>query len=359
MFRLTLLLLVLAFIPSLAKADAALEEGIDRLAAKVAAYAKGEGHSSIIVGDFTAPPLLKASSGAGLSHLLATSLKKAGLDVSDKATLQLVGDFKTQKEKDFKDAAFDSVVLRITGKVLDTNGEELKSFPISIFGDAAAKIVGGNVEIPTRADVKDEEREAETKRRLDSPQASLVGPETRASKDSPYGIEVVIKDKSRVPQLVNGRSFVPLQKTEEYVVRLHTRSAYEAAVELTIDGLSVFAFSEEGNFGARFLIPPGRSIDIPGWYFTTRDSRAFVITSYPDSAAGKKGVRTSIGTITASYSAAWSVGAPRPADEPALPPGGKDSDNATGIGRPIEKRYESVERIIGQTRAIISVRYNR
>ena len=353
MFRFLSAILLLALLPTLAQADAALEEGLDRLAAKVAAFAKEEGHSSIIVGDFTAPPRLKASSGAGLSHMLSTSLKKAGLEVSDKAGLPLVGDFTTKEEKAFNDAAFDSVVLRIKAKVLDKNDEELRSFPINIFGDAAAKVTGGNVELPPNADPA--QREAETKRRLDNPQAALVGPETRASKDSPYGLEVIVKDKSRVPQLVDGRSFVPLQKTEEYVVRLHNRSPHEAAVELTIDGLSVFAFSQEGNFGARFLIPPGRSIDIPGWYFTNRDSRAFLITSYPDSAAGKKGVKTSIGTITASFAAAWNPESPRPTDEA----GDKSTDNATGIGRPVEKRYESVERVIGQTRAIVSVRYNR
>jgi hypothetical protein len=166
---------------------------------------------------------------------------------------------------------------------------------------------------------------------------------------------VLVGGGPRPPEDIGGRSFVPLEQGEEYTVRLHNRAPFEAAATLTIDGLNLFTFSQAGKFGGAVLVSPGGFVDIPGWFITLERSDAFLITSYPESAAGQQGVTTNVGTITVSFAAAWDPAANPPADE--VNP--KSADAATGRGRPIEKKYVEVKRVTGRTRAVVSVRYNR
>ena len=103
------------------------------------------------------------------------------------------------------------------------------------------------------------------------------------------------------------------------------------------------------------MVPAGRFVEIPGWYISKMETAAFLITEYPDSAAGGKGATTGVGTITASFSACWDPSQVPPPDEV----GSRGPESATGLGRPIEKHYEAVKRVIGNRRAVVSVRYNR
>ena len=137
----------------------------------------------------------------------------------------------------------------------------------------------------------------------------------------------------RKPSLQSGRAFVDLRPGEEYVVRLRNTSPHEAAVTLTIDGLSMFAFSEEGNFGSQVLIPAGRFVEIPGWYVTNEKTDLFEIGSYGESAAAAKLLpSTSVGVITATFHEAVA---------------GSDKDpKATKIGEQIGLAYEEVKRVV-------------
>ena len=153
----------------------------------------------------------------------------------------------------------------------------------------------------------------------------------------------------------DGQPFVKLSRGEEYVVRLTNRAKFEVAVTLTIDGLSMFAFSKEGNFGSQVIVSAGQSVDIPGWYITRDDTDAFEITSYSKSAAASKGLSGGVGVITASFAAAWDPAAKPPADEA----GAKGPDAATGKGRRIAQKYESVRRVTGRVRSLVSIRYAR
>jgi len=125
---------------------------------------------------------------------------------------------------------------------------------------------------------------------------------------------------------------------------------------LTIDGLTSFAFSTEGNFGSHVIVPAGRLVDVTGWYFAADDTRAFLITSYPESGAGKKGIPTSsVGVITATFDASWKPDATAPSDEV----GARGVDTATGIGERTGQRWISESRVIGKPRSVVSIRYNR
>ena len=103
-----------------------------------------------------------------------------------------------------------------------------------------------------------------------APLAVIVGSETRAAVGSDFGVEVLVKSGAsaspRRPEIVTGRSFAPVHRGEEYVVRLHNRSRIESAVLLTVDGLSIFAFSTEGNFDSQIIVPPRAFVDVTGWF---------------------------------------------------------------------------------------------
>jgi hypothetical protein len=348
--NIAIIALVFAISAPRVHADAHLTDGLNRLAKEVATFLKKDGSSSINVGDFIAPPRLQASGGAGLSLEIAAALKQQSIDVRKDSPFQLIGQFTLRDEKADPSDSFESVALRIKASVLDKDDEELKKLSISVFGDAALQIAGGTTDLPQG--LPPAAKEQKKRDTIDHPRAAIVGNETRSSGNSPFGIEVRARrglsseSAPRTPEDDQGRAFVKLTKGEEYIVRLHNRAPFEAAVTLTIDGLTMFAFSNEGNFGSQVLVPSGKFIDIPGWYITSTKTDAFEITSYAKSAAASKGVPvTNMGTITATFHEAVD--------------GSERDANATGRGRQIDQKYVEEKRVIKDAVSVVSVRYNR
>ncbi|MDX1961985.1 MAG: hypothetical protein SFX18_02455 [Pirellulales bacterium] len=332
-----------------------LEEAAQRIAKHVGKLLTEYNETAVIVGDFTAPPRLKTSGGTGVRQLVINALKSQKIDVRDDAKLQLIGSFaNSDQEQRFEG----EIGLLVKAQLLDENDRDLDKFNISVFGAAALQITGGTVDLPANANA-DERREKQNNA-LKNPAATIVKNEVRAAPGSEFGIEILTKDgadlSSRQPTLTSGRAFVPLHKGEEYIVRLYNRSPHEAAVLVTVDGLSMFSFSSKGNFGSQVIVPPGKHVDVTGWYFDDNDTRAFLLTSYPDSAAGKKGIPTSsIGVITATFAATWKPEDQAPGDETST----RGADTATGIGEKTGQNWVPVKRVIGRPRSVVSVRYNR
>ena len=332
--------------------DAGLPDGMARLAEAVDQYFQKEGHEkAVVLGSFTSP---SGDGNTQLRLLLQEQLKKAKFEIKPRTKFSISGRFL----KEFRsDGVIDSVALKVKAELRDSKDDNVvQSFAIPIFGDQAVAILGPTASLPTDGEKgKESQRQQELNDRLDKPQVTIVGAETRASSDSPFGIEILVGRNGRKPTNAEGQAFVPLSNGEEYIVRLHNRGSLEAAVSLTVDGLTMFAFSEEGNFGSQVLVPANGSIDIPGWYINKERSDAFEITTFSKGAAAIKGVTGSVGVITASFSAAWDPASDAPADELTA----KSADSATGKGRPVGKKYETVQRVVGRVRAFVSVRYYR
>lgn len=331
---------------------ATLEEGADKMAEAVASFLTKEGYpAQIAVGDWVGAPHLVASGGRGITEMLAAALKKHKCEVRADAQLSVLGKFTTIDAKAIEDADHNSVALRLLGEVQDRNLETLHKFNINVFGNAVLQVAGPTVDLPPN--LGEGERQQKLKKAIESPHAAIVGNETRASADSPYGLEIYVGSSPRHPQMEAGRPYVSIKRNEEYYLRLYNRSPYEAAVTITIDGLSMFAFSKEGNYGSQIVIPAGKYAEIPGWYLTNQKSAKFLVTDYPESAAGKTGATASVGTITCTYSACWANNAEPPPDE------GAGRGVATGLGEEVDKKYVVVKRTIGRPRATVSVRYDR
>jgi hypothetical protein len=156
----------------------------------------------------------------------------------------------------------------------------------------------------------------------------------------------------------DGLALLNIKRGEVYAVKIINDSKHDAAVTLTIDGLSMFAFSTIKGYEV-VIVPAGQAGVVPGWHRTNEKSDSFVVAEYAKSAVAKELPSSStIGTIHASFKAAWPKDAQPPADEPASAAGARDAD-ATARGKPIDSKYTEVVRNIGSLREAISVRYNK
>ena len=80
------------------------------------------------------------------------------------------------------------------------------------------------------------------------------------------------------------------------------------------------------------------------------------MTDYEQSAAAKLGLKSDLGTITATFMAAWPKGSNPPKDEPLFFSTGPV---ATGFGPPIDQSLKEVSRVTGLVRAAVTVHYSK
>ena len=170
-----------------------------------------------------------------------------------------------------------------------------------------------------------------------------------------------MKGKPRQPGQNVGEAFVNIQRDEIYEVRVHNRSANEAAVSLTIDGLDVFTFSDVKDektgkpLYSHFIVQPKSTFTILGWHKTNDKALSFLVTEYGKGASSQLKSTGPVGVLTAAFSACSLHPNDLPADDGArsLP------QNETGKGPPRDTKLKEVTRTIGVVRDIISVRYTR
>lgn len=342
------------------QADPLLDQGLARMADEIEKYVVEQKlPRAIIVGDFSGLPRLKASGGVEISRSIAEQLEKAGIKVSDDADLQLMGRFKLAERKQHPQDRFESLALEIEATILDGDGDELIQMPISVFGSVALQIAGQTAEIPP--DLPEAIRQERLINQTKAPPTRTEQAKVKPSGTSPFAMEILVRNgnrlDSRSPKLDSqSLAFVDLHHGEEYLVRLYNEAPFEVAVTVTVDGVDMFVDATDMPKDSRLIIGPGKQIDVPGWYITKTQTKAFEIAGYEDSVAHRVGNSTGVGTITAAFRACWDPNGPGPADEPGgVPKGGK----ATKQGRDINKNYQQVTRDFGDVRALISVRYDR
>jgi hypothetical protein len=207
----------------------------------------------------------------------------------------------------------------------------------------------------------EKQRQEKMIEQVKNPPTSTDQGKTKPTATSPFSVEILVVKGNQLekrPATLDQqkRANVDLHQGEEYVVRLHNTANFEAAVTVTIDGVDMFVDATDAQSNSRIIVAPGKYVDVPGWYISKTDTKAFQIGGYEQSVAKRVGNSTGIGTITAAFRASWDPNGPPPADEPAgQPKGGK----ATKQGRDLAKNYELVTRDFGDVRAVVSVRYDR
>jgi hypothetical protein len=227
-------------------------------------------------------------------------------------------------------------------------------------------MLGVTAQLP--ADGSAADRDKKLRDAIDGPRVHVAGNRVSAVPASPYSIEILVKSggpyQARPPRIENGLAFVPISRGELYAISLINDSPVDAAVNLTIDGINVFAFSDlkDPRTGqprySQWIIPAKSRGEIIGWHRSNEATDTFQITEYAKSAAAELNSKAPIGTITASFSAAWPKGTAPPPDEPAQPPSEfSRSADATGRGPRVATKYIETERNFGVVRSTISVRY--
>jgi hypothetical protein len=315
----------------------------------------------IAVGDVTnADATTPSTAGPGIHQVLVEELERAELKVKLRADVGLSVTYRGRKVPRKDDRTVERVVvdLRFTASFTKDNSQE-DILTYRITNDEAVRHILG---LTVHNTEKGRAREQQTVLALTDPKANLDGPVILAGKEAPYGVEILVAAQPVTPTAKDNFGFVELRREQTYAIRLVNRSPIEVAVRLSVDGLNLFTFSElrhkEGPYkGAPLydmvLIPPRGSVTIKGWHRNNTTSHQFKITDYAHTAARKMGKATDIGTITATFCAAWEK--TPPADEPdgARAPG----DDGTGFGEPTDQKYTAVQRTIGAVRASVAVRY--
>jgi hypothetical protein len=336
----------------------ALRPDLRAMAKQLAKLLTGRSEDTIAVGAFTGPAHCPASAGPGIKRILIEELDKLKIRVKRQAALEVKGDYRDVMDRDSQ-----LLALRLKAAVLERrSGDVIVELDRKVEDrDILAQVLG-----ITRPDFgagpTPRQESAELKKRIDRPSVDLrASPRIQADPKSKYAIEIYVKENGRYaprkPAEDEGLAFVPIGKDEVFAVRLINDSDYDAAVELTLDGLSMFAFSDHPGY-RHFVVPKRSSTLIKGWHRTNKLSDEFVITDYSSSAAKELLANPDpIGTITATFSAAWDPKAKPPEDE-----GSKFRDPfnpAVGRGQPVETPVREVVRQRGRVRDVISVRYKK
>lgn len=383
-FMLALAIIAFALLraqPVLAKNT--LLDATDEVCDDVKKFLDTQGKNKVRIGQFIGkgPEALRASASPLLKEALKISLLRKKIEVvHEGAHYELTGSFQAIEDNL---TGRQAVILSVIADDLKgnerkfqgvANGRAEKYFFENV--PDVAKVLGiSSYHPPERTE---QERIKDIKEAVDHPDCKLDGTRILAAKGAPFAIEILVapeKKGKRVPAdykvknpvAQKGLAFVSIQRGEAYGVRLYNRSNYEVAVDLRIDGLSMYYFSEErdkktGGPKYRYVIvAPNTYVEIRGWFVTLNDSDEFLVVPFKDSAIGKTtaGNPAEVGVITANFHRAWDRKLGRPSDEPANPNEHSLSADATGRGQRFQERYIEVDYAVGTFRGSVSARYSK
>jgi TolB-like protein len=120
--------------------------------------------------------------------------------------------------------------------------------------------------------------------------------------DVPYRMEIAV-DAEPLPFHRDGRNlYVPAVPGKPYRIRLANRSDRAVAVALLVDGLnSIGQKREVPGEGLKWVLRPGREVELRGWQMGTTTAKEFVFASAGESLAARQGFSGDIGLLTAAF----------------------------------------------------------
>ncbi|MBX3436082.1 MAG: hypothetical protein KF861_01230 [Planctomycetaceae bacterium] len=290
-----------------------------------------------------------ASNNIGLSKLVGDQLAKAGKTIESGAPIEVEGRLMRLPRDESKELTG----FTIQGSVF-LSGGSTRRFSVNVMNrDDGLSTVGdtGEASAPPNA----------SPGTPPSVQPTIVESEVRASPDNPYGVEILVETSPGnyvpvTPRVVDDLMRVSLQPGAIYAVKLHNRTDFDAAVEVSIDGLSRFALADNPRFvNGRDLISPQSHRIITGYFRNEQLVDAFQIGEHSKSVAAQTLPNPQdIGTVTVTFAAAWERGTKPPPNEPDV---AKNAPLGTIRGPQRVDPTVAVERDIGAIRAVVKVRY--
>lgn len=353
-----------------------LRKELAEVAKEIKKLLDGQGENSIAVGQITGPPNFPASSGPGIAQVLVEELRRLGIEVPQVHKFGIAGKYHPTEVPDpDPNARPGAKVLAVELKlwVEDRSGTALANFNFKITANREAHFVE-LLGVPAHLDGPNAgARDKSLRESYENPDVHAQGSRIAAAKDSPFAVEILVNGRARKAEKKDGLAFVPLERGDSYAVRLINDSPHDAAVRLSIDGLSMFAFSElrqpdtlpggkpnprrgEPLFNV-VIVPKHSKVEILGWHRNNKDTDRFLVTEYAKSAAATIYHKAGVGTITATFAAAWDPNRQNP--PPDEPPFARGDPNATGFGERVHAPFVEVQRRVGAVRASVSVRYSK
>jgi hypothetical protein len=355
---LTALFLVLLALPHSVPVRADdLNRAMGKFSERIKQLLDAEGETAVALNQFTAPARLAASSSSGIRKALEGELKKREILVKNSARLEVNGEY-----REAEDPIRKNTVVRISGRVVDQNsGRLLSECNVDVDNlTSIAGLIGATMDVPLEP--LREERERAIREGIRKPTAHVVSTRISAGPKSPFSVEILVGPalggglRPRPAKAAGGQAYMNIRTSERYAVKLINDAPFEVAATLTIDGLSLFAFSGNPEY-SYVIVPPRSSGVIKGWHRTNEEAEEFVVTEYPKSAAATRPLApsTELGVITVCFAAAWPASSSPPPDE------GMEgrSVRATSRGPITRTDLAEVERRTGRLRSAISVRYTK
>jgi hypothetical protein len=353
-----------------------LNESLTSVAEDVSSILKKRDRDSVALGPFNGPPAI--TSGAEISAILTELLDKKSISIKSLASVSLRGSFELDT-----DETVSHKIFRLKFELVDGNGHILSD------------INGGRFQEGKRADsVRDEKDilrisqvtvalppDEPSSNRFEKIEESLnrdgdgpfiapdgvVYAEKRLTLSGRYGVAVIVDNKIVQPKLDEKLAIVEIPVGKSYQVQLFNESAFDAAAEVRIDGLSTFQFSEEriqdGSIKGipkytHWIIPAGQQSTVPGWHIRDigeDNISTFVVSRYAESAAAHLNQELGVGSIQVIFSAAWE-GNNKPDDE--LTERGAPA-NGTAKGPSTTVAVQPIKRTVGVSRAAVTIRYSK
>ncbi|MGB7343136.1 MAG: hypothetical protein WBD20_02890 [Pirellulaceae bacterium] len=339
---------------------------IDSIGEEVVKYitAQQDGTAQVAVGTFVGPSPSNSNAGVRIVLSLRECLGKT-MRVADSGSYNISGEFRGEKvdgkfvtviETAIKDG-LGAQLHRLRKKVI-TNEEE----GIAFFGPTSLDLTKDNSTtlVSTGADKTNAIIES-----IVNPKVHVDSTIIRPSADSPYGIEIQLKkgsDYSSMPLENDGRlAKVSLGEHDVYAIRIHNDSKKPIGVKLTIDGINVFAMSDNPSYHGKDItmaLCPCSKSPIKGWYLTDSHSAEFQVAKFGETAAAKLGAFENMGTITARFFAATPKGPLNcPPCEDKKPSGEQTRSLGTKLGAKTKMNYGRLEVNFGELLGAVSARY--
>jgi hypothetical protein len=348
-----------------AHASDTVRKDLADLATELDKFLRKQGESAIAVSQFEGPATFPNSAGPGIAMTLAEELGKRGIEVKLRARLGVRGQYRIAEDyADPADLTTKYLAVRLQASVVDAFNNVQKGFEferVIARETALVELLGAVVELASNATPR--QRDQMIRKSLIEPGGVIAEKKIAAAAASPYGVEILVDGQPRDARDDEGLPFVNLDRAEAYAIRLINNSDKEAAVRLSIDGLSLFAFSEHRKQAGPqkgeplysvLLIPAGKSLTIKGWHLTNESADPFKVTGYGKGPLALPKQTAKVGTITATFAAAWPEDNAPPADEaPAM----RGTPHATETGPPSATDFDVLRRKVGTLRSVVSVRF--
>jgi len=340
---------------------------IESIGAEVVKYitAQQSATDQIAVGTFVGPSPSNSNAGVRIVMSLRDCLGRS-MRIADSGSYNISGQFRGEKT----DGKFVTVIETVIKDGLGTQLHRLRKKVISneeegiaFFGPTSLDLTkdSGTTLVSTGADKTDAIIDS-----IVNPSVHVDDSIIRPSASSPFGIEIQLKSGSRyspMPLENDGRlAKVSLGEHDVYAIRIHNDSKKPIGVKLTIDGINVFAMSDNPSYHGKDItmaLCPCSKSQIKGWYLSDKQSAEFQVAKFGETAAATLGAFENMGTVTARFFAATPKGPLNcpPCDEKANSRGEQTRSMGTKLGKKTKMDYGTLDVRFGDLLGAVSARY--